>query len=88
MQKTKLICKECGWKNEHDEPLTAPNPFNSSDIITGCPACRCVNSITIACDAEKCWEIATCGRPIRRRDGREYFGLCGKHYSQYEKEGV
>ena len=71
----KVICEECGWYGLGKELLRAQNPFDSADIIYGCPKCRSVDSTAIACDEPGCWEKASCGTPTK--DG--YRTTCGKH---------
>ena len=66
VEKVKAICTErrCEWKGVSSDILTAPNPFETNEIITGCPKCKGINTVVQVCDQSKCWEIATCGTPI------------------------
>jgi len=57
------------------DALYAPNPFDESDKLIGCPLCKSVNSLVQACDDHDCWDEATCGTPT---DGG-YRMTCGKH---------
>lgn len=69
----KLLCDECGWHGT--EPLKAPSPFEADAVILGCPECKEVNTMQIACDEEGCWKQATCGTPTPSG----YRGTCGMH---------
>jgi len=66
-------CEEC---NEVSETLlVAPNPFDKSDTLVGCPKCLCAESMISAC-----WK---CNRPagIGTSDCDEYryIQTCHKH---------
>jgi hypothetical protein len=41
--------------------LSAPNPFDSEDVITGCPNCKEVNRLRSTCDEPNCWEADSMG---------------------------
>lgn len=71
----KFRCEErrCGWHGE--EVLTAPNPFDPADTINGCPSCRAVDTIELACDEPDCWEPVSCGTPT----DSGYRNTCGPH---------
>ena len=73
----KAICTEgrCNWRGNMTDALYAPNPFDESDKLIGCPLCKSVNSLVQACDDHDCWDEATCGTPT---DGG-YRMTCGKH---------
>jgi len=74
----KMACSECDWKGIEKEMLCAPNPFELDENIYGCPSCKEINTIFIACDEPDCWERATCGTPTNE----EYKITCGKHMPQ------
>ena len=71
----RLFCNErrCGWRGT--EALTAPNPFDAEDTIAGCPKCKEINSLLVACDEPGCWNEASCGTPV----ANGYRHTCGKH---------
>jgi hypothetical protein len=43
----KWVCRECGKVTS--EYLTAPNPFELSETLVGCPSCFEVGSLVAAC---------------------------------------
>lgn len=57
----KYKCQECGWKGVESQVLTAKNPFDDAQEITGCTECSEVESMALACEAPGCWRDATCG---------------------------
>ena len=60
---SKWVCDECDWRGQSEHLLRAQNPFAVNDDIVGCPHCKEVNSMTMACDELDCWQQATCGTP-------------------------
>lgn len=76
---SKSVCTECDWCGSDKLVLTAPSPFEEFDTIRGCPNCRSVNSLNVACDIQDCKEISTCGAPVKD----EYLRMCGKHYREF-----
>lgn len=72
----KWLCKECYEICE--VPLSAKNPFEEDDTISGCPHCKQVNSLVGACQAEGCKLEATGGSP--NSHGYRYFFSCHKHF--------
>ena len=72
---SKCICKECDWKGGEGETLVATNPFNSAELIYGCPECKSVDCFILACDEPDCWRPVTCG--TRTLGG--YRQTCGRH---------
>lgn len=73
----KVLCnaRRCGWHGQEEEVLQAPNPFDSTDTLQGCPECKSVETIFVACDEPDCWKQATCGTPTPSG----YRQTCGKH---------
>lgn len=73
----RAICTEgrCTWKGDITEALYAPNPFDESDTLTGCPLCKAINTLAMACDEPDCWFEATCGT----NTPGGYRVTCGKH---------
>ena len=47
-------CEECYWVGPQAEVLEAPNPFDNSENIWGCPNCLEANRLERACDHEGC----------------------------------
>lgn len=80
MSVEKSVCS-CGWRGKSADALTAPNPFDQEDIITGCPKCKEIGSLAIACDEPDCWATATCGWP----SDSGYRTTCGKHWIKKEE---
>ena len=75
----KWKCRECAVTVT--EYLTAPNPFDATDSIIGCPNCKCVDSLEGVCDEHGCNQISSCGFPTETR----YRRTCGKHYIHEDK---
>jgi hypothetical protein len=73
MANNKWVCAECGWYGTHF--LTAPSPFDPEHILIGCPSCKSVDTLRLACDEKDCWCEVTCGTPTA--DG--YLRTCGMH---------
>ena len=76
--KVTCVVLRCDWHGDVDDILTAPNPFNPTEELQGCPKCEEVNTIRVACDEHGCWEVATCGWP----SPSGYRRTCGKHMEQ------
>ena len=66
-----------------DELLEAENPFDPSDIVFGCPACKSVDCFDFCCDEPGCWEPIICG--INTDDG--YRQTCSKHLPLTKENG-
>jgi hypothetical protein len=71
----KLLCEDCAWHGLQSEMLTAPNPFDATDTIHGCPKCKSVQSLLVACDEPGCWRETSCGTPTPSG----YRRTCGQH---------
>lgn len=71
----KVLCQECDWHGILADVQTAPNPFDMTEQIMGCPACHSVDSMRTVCDEPECRLPATCGTPTP--DG--YRQTCSKH---------
>jgi hypothetical protein len=72
----RYICKECWARLEEKEVLFAPNPFDPSSVILGCPKCKAVQEMVPVCDEPGCWESVCCGTPMPLG---EYRSTCHKH---------
>ena len=80
----KFCCNywRCDWHGTQDQSLSAPDPFNSGDMIYACPECKDAGDPPVrACDEIDCWEKATCGTPVD--DERRYVHVCSKHFQRY-----
>lgn len=74
-QARKTVCETCEHQSNLRHLLLAENPFNSDELIRGCPACQSIDSFRMACDEPGCWSRVSCGTPTA--DG--YRSTCGKH---------
>lgn len=72
----KMRCNDCDWRGSETEMLTAPNPFDPTVHVTGCPRCKDIGTLLYACDELDCWKDASCGFPTTTG----YRHTCGKHY--------
>ena len=73
--RVRWLCQSCDWCGDDAELLRAASPFEPADTICGCPKCKAVEDIVIACDEPGCDRESTCGWPS---DGG-YRRTCGKH---------
>ena len=73
----KAVCIErhCNWTGRYLDVLQAPSPFDETDVLYACPACRTVDSVRVACDEPGCWRESTCG--TNTENG--YRRTCGEH---------
>jgi hypothetical protein len=71
-------CTECNWRGTEAKLLTAPNPFDPRDTISGCPECKSANELVNACDEPGCKQDASCGWP----SPKGYRRTCNTHYDQ------
>lgn len=78
----KWRCKEC------DQicvtPLSAVNPFDEGDVISGCPNCKDVNTLEQACQFDGCKQNASIGTPGGY--AYRYFWSCHRHRPHKEAE--
>jgi hypothetical protein len=71
---TKWRCTECGAITKDSNILRAPSPFNSTEILFGCPYCfmstdfEISTGFDILCDEPDCTNIASCGWPTGNKD--------------------
>ena len=73
-------CAECGAVSLETALLTAPNPFDSTQSVMGCPACKDVSKFEEICDEPGCLNTAHCGFPVESGFGG-YRRTCSKHSS-------
>lgn len=75
-------CRECEEVVADADLLRAANPFDSEDIVFGCPACKSVSSFVGACDELGCKRQSSSGTPTP--DGG-YRSTCYDHRPAQEK---
>ena len=78
-------CRACDTITLEPDLLRGPNPFDSEDILCGCPVCHEVNEFDEICDEPNCESIASCGFPTQEGDQWDgYRGTCYEH-SPYKR---
>lgn len=78
----KWKCEECDTITDEDKILIADSPFDPANIIMGCPFCKSVNSLQVACDVYGCEKLASCGFPT----AEGYRVTCGEHMRKYKEK--
>jgi hypothetical protein len=78
---TKWRCTECGAITKDSDLLRAPSPFNSTEILCGCPHCFMSTDFDILCDEPGCTNIVSCGWPTGNKndDWGGYRSTCSQH---------
>lgn len=56
-----IKCCECDTIIEETAALRAPNPFDPSEELVGCPTCKSVDSFLAVCDEPDCVQTVSCG---------------------------
>ena len=74
-------CQTCRTITLGKDLLTAPNPFDPSDTLTGCPKCKMVEGFDAICDEPGCVQASSCG--FNTSEG--YRRTCHEH-SDWAKE--
>lgn len=69
-------CNDCSWIGRQSALLVAPNPFDPTDNILGCPQCKAIGSFWEVCDEPCCKRQASCGFPTETGGYRR---TCGQH---------
>ncbi len=59
----RYVCEECSSITDEPDLLRAPNPFDASDELIGCPHCRQVNGFALVCDFPGCQRESSSGEP-------------------------
>ena len=72
----KWRCRECNEISIESALLSAPNPFDTSDRIAGCPFCKGVDGFDEICDEPQCEQRVSCGTPTRNG----YRRTCSEHH--------
>ena len=87
LDNSKFVCNCCNWNGLGQERLIAANPFDTTDVVIGCPKCKSIGSFFSSCDEKDCWQEASCGTPVKDKgDGVIYRRVCGEHYREILKE--
>ena len=76
----RVICESCAWVGKEGDLLRAPNPFDPSESLYGCPECFNVECFRYMCDEPGCDFAASCG--WLSADG--YRNTCGQHWHKEE----
>lgn len=86
MSERRWGCKtrRCGWIGTHDKMLRVPNPFDSADIVTGCPECKAIDNWYECCDEPGCTKEAQCG--MQTPSG--YRRTCHRHWPELRSSGT
>lgn len=74
--KDRWLCDICGLITIEKKVLKAPNPFNKSETVWGCPHCKCAGSFKYVCEAIGCRNAVTLGFHI---EGFGYGSACDDH---------
>lgn len=74
---TRYRCTSCQAISTEKEVLSAINPFDSTDYVTGCPKCMSVDNFENVCDEPGCDRTGNCGWP----SDAGYRRTCGEHYA-------
>lgn len=74
----RVHCQLCDWTGVLTEMLCAPNPFDSSAIINGCPVCRCAETYARLCDEPGCRRGVEAGTPSV--GGARGYAAIGLHF--------
>lgn len=69
-------CCDCSKVSIQGALLTAPNPFDPDDTVTGCPWCKSVAEFDELCDEPGCNQATSCGFPT---EGGGYRRTCSAH---------
>lgn len=80
VEKHKWLCEECGKIAMEDDVLKAPNPFDPQYELYGCPTCREVSTLVMACDEPGCRREVCCGIPTPNG----YRQTCSEHKPEKE----
>ena len=79
----KWRCGNCSNVSLEPQLLRAPNPFDDSDNLTGCPNCMAAfgEDLHELCDEPQCLAEAGCGWPTGDRNDAYggYRRTCGRH---------
>lgn len=70
-------CRTCSRIHKDADLLHAPSPFDSRDILFGCPWCKVVGDFERVCDEPDCKMPCTSG--WLTKDGKEYRHTCYAH---------
>jgi MinD superfamily P-loop ATPase len=71
-------CEDCYNICEEHALLAAPNPFDATETVHGCPVCKSIGTLVPVCDVEGCERPVSCGWP----SPKGYRHTCGEHYEK------
>lgn len=74
--KDRVKCCYCQAVSDLKDLLNAPNPFDPSETLTGCPVCRQPADFVSTCHF--CDQACVGGMKV----GDQYYVLCSEHMSQ------
>ena len=57
----RVRCIDCHNTHAENTLLTAPNPFDPTEIVTGCPTCKSIGGLVSVCDEPSCNKEVSCG---------------------------
>lgn len=74
-------CRTCEIIFAENDLLKAPNPFDTEEIINGCPRCKSVSKLDAICDEPDCEELNeyTCYTTNPSDEWSEYRNYCYEH---------
>jgi hypothetical protein len=76
-------CEVCQTVTQEPDLLTAPNPFDPTETLTGCPNCKQAEArFALLCDEPGCNREASCGFPVEGG----YRHACGTHRAKGERQ--
>lgn len=76
------VCCECDAIVPLGKELAAPNPFDRDERIEGCPECREINTLVLACPWDGCTRVVSMG--MRHADG-VYRSTCTTHGPHFQE---
>jgi len=75
-------CKNCDWLGLDKDLLVAANPFNSEDLISGCPGCKQVApGFERLCCVQGCKKLI-CNGFVTKAHG--YLFTCHEHHKEFK----
>lgn len=81
--KRRCLSHRCNWRGSVADVLRGNHPFDSGEVVVGCPQCRQIGTLSSVCDEPGCWDFASCGWP--QPDGGYRF-TCYAHSAHAKKD--
>jgi hypothetical protein len=75
-REARWLCSDCEAVSLDSALRTSPHPFQTQEILSGCPLCGNID-LRPACDELECLRAAACGWP----SPAGYRVTCGAHYA-------